>query len=193
MHIAKKGLRVLGVAESFSGRSSSTLAGVVMRKDLVIDGAACADVTVGGMDATDTVIRLVRILNRSDINCLMISGCVIAWYNILSPDRIAEETGLPVIAVTYEASEGLEDDIRFHFPGDDDRMDAYRHLGERSEYLLKTGYTVYLRTARLERAMAERITDAFTREGKVPEPLRVARLVARAVMRTPGTHALPNG
>jgi endonuclease V-like protein UPF0215 family len=191
MHIAKKGLRVLGVAESFSGRSSSTLAGVVMRKDLVIDGAACTSVTVGGMDANDAVLRIVRILDRSDINCLMISGCVIAWYNILSPDRIAEETGLPVIAVTYEASEGLEDDIGFHFPGDDERMEAYRRLGQRSEYLLKTGYTVYLRTAGLERAMAERITDAFTREGKVPEPLRVARLVARAVMRTAGDTCPP--
>ncbi|KQC03479.1 MAG: hypothetical protein APR53_05125 [Methanoculleus sp. SDB] len=193
MHIAKKGLRVLGVAESYSGRRSSILAGVVMRKDLVIDGVACTGVTVGGMDATDAVIRLVRILGRSDINCLMISGCVIAWYNILSPDRIAEETGLPVIAVTYEASQGLEDDIGFHFPGDDERMDAYRRLGERLEYQLRTGYAVYLRTACCEPAEAEKITDAFTREGKVPEPLRVARLVARAVMRTAGDPGAPNG
>jgi hypothetical protein len=38
MHIPKKGLRALGIAESYSGRSVSRLAGVVMRKDLRIDG-----------------------------------------------------------------------------------------------------------------------------------------------------------
>ena len=56
MHVAKPGLRALGVAESYSGREQSTLAGVVMRKDLLIDGVAFARVTVGGSDATDAII-----------------------------------------------------------------------------------------------------------------------------------------
>ncbi|NMA11510.1 MAG: DUF99 family protein, partial [Methanomicrobiales archaeon] len=50
MHMAKSGLRALGIAESYAGREQSTLAGVVMRKDLRIDGVAFARVTVGGSD-----------------------------------------------------------------------------------------------------------------------------------------------
>ena len=59
MHLPKKGLRVLGIAESYTGRSRSTIAGVVMRKDLRIDGFAFGAATVGGMDATGAAVRMV--------------------------------------------------------------------------------------------------------------------------------------
>ncbi|MDD2253136.1 DUF99 family protein, partial [Methanoculleus sp.] len=114
MHLAKSGIRVLGIAESYSGREQSTLAGIVMRKDLRIDGAAFARVTVGGMDATDAVIGIVTDLARRDINLIMISGSVIAWYNIIDPAAVQDATGLPVIVTTYEESEGLAEDIRRH-------------------------------------------------------------------------------
>ncbi|MDD1663234.1 MAG: DUF99 family protein, partial [Methanomicrobiales archaeon] len=111
MHLGKRGLRALGIAESFSGRDSSTMAGVVMRKDLRIDGVSLAYLTVGGTDATDAVLAIIAALGRRDINVVMVSGSVVAWYNILDPEAISEETGLPLIVVTYEDSEGLEEDI----------------------------------------------------------------------------------
>ncbi|MDD1676185.1 MAG: DUF99 family protein [Methanomicrobiales archaeon] len=185
MHIAKGGLRALGIAESFSGRTRSLLAGVVMRKDLRVDGVAFAPITVGGTDATEGVLRLYRSLHRRDVNCLLISGCVIAWYNILDPARIARETDLPVLSITYEASEGLERDIIRHFPGDDQRLAAYRHLGERTAFLLHTGSTIYLRAWGIPFHEAALLCDQFTYDGKVPEPVRVARLTARAVVHCP--------
>jgi hypothetical protein len=184
MHAAKPGLRALGIAESYSGRKRSTLAGVVMRKDLLIDGVAFARVTVGGSDATDAVVRLVAGLARRDINLLMISGCVIAWYNIIDPGAVQEATGLPVIVATYEESEGLADDIRHHFPDDPDRLAAYRRLGDRTPVRLHTGYTLFIRPCGISPSDAARLCNDFTHEGRVPEPLRVARLVARGVVRS---------
>jgi endonuclease V-like protein UPF0215 family len=181
MHVHKKGLRALGIAESFADRESSTLAGVVMRKDLQIDGVALSRITVGGTDATEGVLRIVAKLNRRDVNVLMLSGGVIAWYNIIDPELIRDRTGLPVIMVTYEESEGLEEDIVRHFPGDDTRLQAYRRLGSRFSLTLSTGYTIYLRAWGLPESTAMTLCDAFTRDGKVPEPLRVARLIARSV------------
>jgi endonuclease V-like protein UPF0215 family len=186
MHLAKKGLRVLGIAESFRGRTASTLAGVVMRKDLRIDGVAVSRLSVGGMDATDAVLRILRSLRRRDINAVLVSGAVIAWYNILDPARIHGESGLPVIVVTYEESEGLEEDLRHHFPEDTDRMEAYRKLGDRTPLNLPTGYRAFLRAWGMEQADAARLCTDFTIDGKVPEPCRVARLVARAAMQEYG-------
>jgi len=183
MHLAKRGLRALGIAESFAGRSVSTMAGVVMRKDLRIDGAALATLTVGGMDATDAVLGIVASLGRRDINLVMVSGSVVAWYNILDPEAISRETGLPLVVVTYEDSEGLEEDIRHHFPGDEERLRAYRNLGGRTPVDLGEGATVFIRAWGLSDADAARVLRDFTRDGKVPEPIRVARLVARAAMR----------
>jgi endonuclease V-like protein UPF0215 family len=182
MHIAKKGLRVLGIAESFSGREYSTLCGLVMRKDRIIDGAVFDKIAVGGMDATDAVLRMIDRLGRHDINCIMISGCVIAWFNIIDPQRILDHTGLPVIAVTYEASMGIEEDIAHHFPGDSERIEAYRRLGGRSEISLHTGHTIYIRGWGIDEDKAARLCNDFTASGKIPEPLRVARLMARAMM-----------
>ncbi len=143
MHIPKKGLRALGIAESFAGRKRSILAGVVMRKDLRIDGFVWGEVTVGGMDATDTIIGMVQGMKRRDINVIMLSGCVIAWFNIIDPYVVFDTTGIPVIGVTYEASEGLLADLEYHFPSDMTRIDAYKRLGERVPHLLCTGQTVF--------------------------------------------------
>jgi hypothetical protein len=183
MHLAKRGLRALGIAESFSGRTLSTMAGVVMRKDLRIDGVAIASLTVGGMDATDAVLGIIATLGRRDINVVMVSGSVVAWYNILDPVAISGKTGLPLIVVTYEDSEGLEEDIAHHFPGDEDRLRAYRNLGERTPVQLGDGSQVFIRPAGLTPEDAARILRDFTRDGKVPEPVRVARLIARGAMR----------
>jgi endonuclease V-like protein UPF0215 family len=186
MHLAKRGIRALGIAESFSGRTSSTMAGVVMRKDLRIDGVAIASLTVGGMDATDAVLGIIASLARRDINLAMVSGSVVAWFNILDPAVISERTGLPLIVVTYEESEGLEGDIAHHFPGDLGRLRAYRNLGERVPVELRDGVRVFIRAMGISRKDAARVLRDFTRDGKVPEPVRVARLVARAAMRWQG-------
>jgi endonuclease V-like protein UPF0215 family len=180
MHLPKKGLRALGIAESFSGRVYSTLAGIVMRKDLKIDGFAFSRVKIGGMDATDGVLAIVDTLKRRDINVILLSGCVIAFFNIIDPAEVYDRTGLPVICVTYEASFGLEGDILHHFPGDTARLDAYHRLGDRTPHTLPDGQIMYLHSWGLDPADAGQICTAFTCEGKIPEPLRVARLAARA-------------
>jgi endonuclease V-like protein UPF0215 family len=182
MHLQKKGVRVLGIAESFASRKTSVLAGVVMRRDGRVDGFGFSGVTVGGMDATDAVLSMYAEMDRRDINAVMLSGCVIAWYNILDPAEIAEKTALPVIAVTYEDSEGLEEDLQRHFPGDSERLDRYRRLGSREEIPLRTGHSIYIRPHGIDTHEAARLCDLFTLDGKIPEPLRVARLCARGVM-----------
>jgi len=183
MHIAKKGLRVLGIAESFSSRSTSLLAGVVMRKDLRIDGVAVTGVTVGGMDATEGVLALVRDLDRKDINCIFLGGCIIAWYNIIDPQEVLHRTGLPVVVITYRKSEGIHDKIKALFPGDSRRLSCYDSLEKPVPVTLPSGHVVHLRAVGIGLPDATRLCRDFILDGRLPEPVRVARLVARAVMR----------
>jgi uncharacterized protein len=185
MHIPKKGLRALGIAESFAGREHSTVVGVVMRKDLRIDGFCSGRVTVGGTDATDTIMGMIQDLDRRDINVILISGCVIAWFNVIDPGRIADDSGIPVICVTYEESDGLLGDLQHHFPGDEARVEAYLRLGEREPVDLGGNRMIYLRAAGIGYPDAARLCRDFTLEGKIPEPLRVARLCARQIFPKP--------
>jgi endonuclease V-like protein UPF0215 family len=116
MHILKKGLCAFGIAASSSGRNRSLLAGVVMRKDLRIDGFSFGNVTAGGMDATDSILGMIRVLDRRDVNVIMLSGCVIAWFNVIDPARISQESGIPVISVSYEESDGQRSGYQVSFP-----------------------------------------------------------------------------
>ncbi len=184
LHVNKRGVRVLGIAESFlKTRPSSRLAGVVMRKDLRVDGFGLAKISVGGDDATEGVLKIFEGLERSDINALLLNGSVISWFNIVDLDLVHEETGLPVISLTYEESEGLEGYIREYFPHPQEKIEMYRKLGSREPLQLKTGFDVYARFLGATAEETKGLLNSFTLEGKVPEPLRVARLLARSISR----------
>jgi len=100
LHLEKQGIRGLAIAESFSQTSKkSVLSGIVMSTDLVIDGFVFGHSTVGGDDATDTILSMYEKLDRPDVSFLLISGIVISLYNIVDVKRISEKTDLPVIGV----------------------------------------------------------------------------------------------
>jgi uncharacterized protein len=184
LHLDKKGIRVLGVAESFvQGRASSVLAGVVMRSDLVIDGVALGRTSVGGDDATVAVASLYRSFRRNDLNLVMVSGAILSLYNIIDVDDLAKRTRTPVVCLTYKETSGIEEAIRRHFPGKaGPKLQAYRRLGKRTRVRLASGHVVYSRSAGMEKGSLKPVLDAFTLQGSVPEPVRVAKLVARAFL-----------
>jgi endonuclease V-like protein UPF0215 family len=184
-HVDKKGIRVLGISESFikSRSKKSVLAGVVMRSDLVIDGFSFSTTTVGGLDATSAVLELYRRLRRKDVNFIFLNGCVISWFNIISLRRVHAETDLPIVCITYEESEGLEKYLTEYFgTRAQERIDRHRENGEREELELHTGKKIFARYLGLERKEALRILNKFTMQGAIPDPLRVARLLARTVI-----------
>ena len=181
VHPEKKGIRVLGIAESFkkSGKKS-TLAGVVMRRDLIIDGMAFGSATIEGDDATDGIIAIHKSLARDDVSCIMLDGLVISMYNIIDGERVADETGLPVVAVTFEDSKGLEGSIKHHFDHWQHKLEQYKRLGRREKVALRTGKSLFIRHWGMTQKRAVAILNSFTLQGSVPEPIRVAKLAARA-------------
>lgn len=187
LHIHKKAFRTLGISESFvKGLSRrSVLAGVVARSDGIIDGFVFSRATVGGMDATDKIIEMYKALNRFDINVLMLNGCVISWYNVIDLERIYRELSLPLICVTYEESEGLEKYFLELFPSDcTKRIEIYRRNGPRTPIILRTGHKVYIRFFGTSLEEAKGILNKLTLHGAIPEPLRIARLLARAIIKS---------
>ncbi len=83
LHLEKKGIRGLAIAESFSQDSKkSVLSGIVMSTDLTIDGFVMGHSTVGGDDATDAILEMYKKLSRQDVSFLLISGIVISLYTL---------------------------------------------------------------------------------------------------------------
>ena len=186
----KPGTRALGVAESYRG-TESTVAGCVVRADRVVDGFGFATWTVGGTDATPTLVDLVDRLDREDLQYLLVAGIAPAWFNVLDLHRLHDATGLPTVSVSFEASEGLEAAIREAFPGDHQRrVDTYRAQPPRRPVTVGER-RLFVRAVGLEEDRVATVVREFTHAGGRPEPLRVARLAARAADtfrgRAPGT------
>lgn len=186
-HPEKKGIRVFGIAESFKRTSSacSILAGIVMRRDLIIDGMVFGNAMIEGNDSTQNILTMYRSLERNDINCIMLGGLVISMYNIIDGKELEEKTNVPVIAITFKDSGGLEGTIQHHFPNDYNiKLEQYRKLGQREKILLKTGKILFIRCWGINLKEASMIINYFTIQGSLPEPIRIAKLAAHANLRS---------
>ena len=202
----KPGTRALGIAES-TAADHCLFCGAVVRADRAVDGVGFASATVGGLDATDAVRRLIDRLDRDDVRYLIVSGVAPAWFNVLDVEAVAEAADRPTIAVSYEASPGLAPAIDREFQGAarDRRLAAYDRLPPRRRVTVN-GETLFARSVGFDgdagvdpapddgappTASAEvaRVLDTFTPTGGRPEPVRVARLAARGVQ---AWHTVPD-
>jgi len=176
----KPGARVLGVAASDAG-SRSYLAGVLVRRDRTVDGFAFADCTVGGTDATAAAIDLFGRLDREDCRLVLCAGVAPAWFNLLDLPRLHEAVSRPVVAVSFEESAGLEPALREQFDGDAlaDRLAVYGSLPPRHPVEVNDE-RVFVRAVGCDVDRAAAAVRETTPAGGRPEPLRVARLAARA-------------
>ena len=181
LHVNKKGIRVLGLAESFNQKDlSSNWSGIVMRRDLVVDGVSFGSSTIEGNDATNNIVNMWKKLDRNDIGCIFLDGLVVSMYNIIDGRSICEITGLPVVAITFRDSKGLEGSIRYHFcTQSTDRIRRYNMLGDREPVLLKTGKKIFIRYWGSSYEIVTTRLNSFTLQGSIPEPIRLAKLIAR--------------
>ena len=183
LHLEKKGLRGLAIAESFKqGDITSQLAGIVIRRDFIIDGFVFGKCIVEGDDATDAILDMYHRLNREDVSYILISGLIISMYNIIDITKIYNVTRIPVISVSYEESLGIEDAIRHHFPTSyEKKLEQYYKLGNRTAITLHTGHKLFFRHEGCSSEDVIRFLDGLTLQGSIPEPVRVAQLLAKAI------------
>lgn len=176
----KTGARALGIAESYRS-ATSTLAGAVVRADGVTDGISFGTCTVGGLDATDAIEALYERLGREDIQYVFVAGIALAWYNVVDVHALETATERPIISVSFEDSEGLDDAIREAFDADGAtrRLTTYHAQPDRRPVPVNDR-RLFVRSAGIPAVDATDVVRAFTPQGGRPEPLRVAREAARA-------------
>ncbi len=186
LHLEKKGLRCLAIAESFRQNSTkSILSGIVMRKDFLIDGFVFGNATLEGNDATDAILKMYYELNRPDVSYILISGLIVSLYNIIDIKKLFDLLKVPIIGVTYHDSHGIESSLKHHFPNSYlSKLSEYKKLGQREKITLKTNYDVFVRLEGCTLSEAEKILNDLTLQGSYPEPLRVSQLLSKTLLRT---------
>lgn len=175
----KSGSRTLGIAFS-DGAERSRIGGAVVRGDRVTDGLVFGTCSVGGLDATERLIDLFDRLGREDVQRVMTAGIAPAWFNLIDLARLEAAIDRPVIAVSFEESDGLESVLRREFDGDalSGRMAVYDQLPERNRIHV-TDQELFVRSIGITREETFRVVKSHLNDGRL-EPLRVARIAARA-------------
>ena len=184
LHLEKKGLRGLAIAESFRQNSErSILSGLIMRRDFVIDGFVFGSATLEGNDATDQILHMYEELFRSDISYILVSGLIISMYNIIDIKKLHDSLQIPVIGITYNESVGIEDAIKHHFPKSfESKINEYKKLGQREKITLHTSHDIFVRYAGCTIYEVKQLLNELTLHGSIPEPLRVSQLLANVLL-----------
>jgi endonuclease V-like protein UPF0215 family len=139
-------------------------------------------VEVDGLDATERLIETIEELNR-EVDVVMSSSIPIAGFNLLDPKEALEKFGIPSIFVLGERPDqgAVRAALKKHFIDWGKRLKIIEGAGEFHELPLGGEKPVLLECAGIKPAEAMRLVKRLTIFGRVPEPVRIARMVARAV------------
>ena len=179
----KPEIRILGVDDGFfvpHQPGKCTIIGVVFRGGYWLEGIMRTQVEVDGLDATDKISEMIaRSQHRKQLRVVMLDGITFAGFNVVDVSELSEMVGLPVIAITRERP-NLEDirtaleNLPFterRWKAIADREQLFEVIGHR-----KTG--IFMQTAGLELNTAREIVIKTSTRSNIPEPLRVAHLIA---------------
>ena len=188
--VIKPEIRVLGVDDGVFIPHMEGLVpvvGVVFRGGYWLDGVMHTKVEVDGFDATSKIT--VMILNSphyKQLRVIMLNGVTFAGFNVVDIRKLNMETKLPVIAVTREEPDFVE--IRGaleSLPKSEERWNAMLNAGETFEVSTRSeSEKIYVQISGIFEEDARKILRLTSTRSSIPEPLRVAHLVASGISTT---------
>lgn len=147
-----------------------------------VEAVRVGRVRVDGRDATSELIRLVEATGGLEgLHAVLLDGAVVGGFNVLDLDRLHRRLRVPIVAVTrtYPEFPAIHAALGKWFPRDATRR--WRPLRRhRLLPMLPPGPPLFLTAVGCRRSDAARLVRRTVVRGHVPEPLRLAHLVASA-------------
>ncbi len=182
----KHQIRVLGIDDSPFGFGDGTalVVGALIRIPGYLESVMKTEVAVDGTDSTKKVVEMVaRSKYRDQVKLILVDGIALAGFNVLDIDQISSALDLPVLTVTRDRPDfdKMRTALMKYFP---DWRDRYDLLTKHDLREIPTEHKpLYASGVGLDWAQFEQIVRESTVRGAVPEPLRVAHLIATAMVR----------
>lgn len=181
MHL-KPGTRVLGFDDApfAKGDESVPVVGVATRGSTYVEGVLRTDIWVDGDDAAHRLAEAVRASRfRHNTQAVLTQNVMMGGFNVLDLDRLHEATGIPVLAVSrgepdLDAQRAAL--LSGKVPQGEAKWQRIEALRDRMVPLRGGKLTVV--PVGLPEHDARRIVEMTTVRGWMPEPLRLAHLIA---------------
>ncbi len=181
MHI-KPQIRVLGIDDSALINEKVTIIGAFFRGGEQLDGVLKSEITKDGMDATDIITAMARNSKYySQIRVIMLDGVTYAGFNPVDIKRIFEETNIPVIVFMRSCPDFEKIRLALeHLPEKEERWEIIRRAGK--IYKITQENPVYIQLCGIDKESAVELVRMTSTHSNIPEPLRVAHLIATGVV-----------
>jgi endonuclease V-like protein UPF0215 family len=152
---------------------------VAMEGPDVIESVALGEFPVDGEGATEYLAAWIGSLRaRPMLQAVILGGITIAGLGIVDVTALAERLGLVVLVVTRHNPARSELAEALRAAGLPDRLVLLEQIPR--AYRVSEGF--YLAHAGASRVEAERLVTATLAKSRLPEPLRVAHLIAQALV-----------
>lgn len=176
---------MLGIDDSpFQFKDERALVvGVMMRLPAYVEGVLKMECEVDGRDANSVLAE--NIINsrfKDQIKLIMVDGIALCGFNVIDITELYEETGIPCATVTRDSPDrqGIRTALEKHF---DDWKERWAIIERQTLYRVSTDHKpVHVAVEGMTFDQAEELIRKSTVRGAIPEPLRVAHLIATAIV-----------
>jgi endonuclease V-like protein UPF0215 family len=183
--VIKPEIRVLGIDDGKfipHTQGAVIVVGVVFRGGISIEDVMHTTVAIDGLDATEKITSMINTSPHCrQLRLIMLNGITFGGFNLIDIKKLHLATKLPVLALTHEKPNLNEiREALKNLPDFMARWNLVREAGEIHE-LINRGTKIYVETAGISLADAQRIIALTSSRSSLPEPLRVAHLIASGI------------
>lgn len=186
----KKEIRILGIDDApfnnlYNVTTDVLVVATVFRGGSYMDGLLSCHIKKDGADSTKKLIALIKKTKHLDqLQCIMINGIALGGFNVIDIQELSKKTKLPVIII-----------IR-HKPNFNKIIKALKNADKRNasrkiELMKKAGTIyplllknkkIYFQMANISKKRAQEIIKLSSTHGAIPEPLRIAHIIASGIV-----------
>ncbi len=180
----KQEIRILGIDDSPLIGEDILVVGAVMRGGGWLEGVLSTYIRKDGLDATGKLADMIKgSKHYGQIRVAMLSGVTMGGFNVVDMEELYRRTGIPVISVMRRPPD--MDSIRSalaHLSEPGLRLEAMMRAGGAIELPSRRGKPVYVQFKGLDADSALSIVRSSSLHSRLPEPLRVAHLIATGIV-----------
>ena len=158
-------------------RGDVLLIGVVVSKTR-LDGVISTRVRRDGINATDRMIALLRASQFAEhVRAVILQGIAVAGFNVIDVHHLHDTLGLPVVTVARRQPDfAAMERALSHLPGGKRKWKLIEQLGP-----MEPVRGVFVQRVGIDLAETKALLKVTTLHGNLPEPLRLAHLIAGGV------------
>ena len=183
--VVKQEIRILGIDDGkFTPhiQGEVLIVGVVFRGGYSLEGVMHTKVVIDGLDATDKIAAMINgSPHKPQLRVIMLNGITVAGFNLIDIQKLHSDTGLPVISVTQDKPDldAIREALK-NLPDTELRWQFVQNAGP-IRVVQNKGAKLYVCLAGISVDDALIVLDITATRGSLPEPLRVAHLIASGI------------